>query len=144
MPPGLSTRDFYYILPELVLTGGALLVLVADVLLPKRSNVARESLRLLCLPPQKRGHIKIVCARKNGSETRPHGHEDISAGRQAIYSEYPAVISSSFKSSRESGGQLLTICIVHPRGEDANADQRAVWTSDRTSDDASFRQCESD
>src|SRR5438034_5891679 len=40
MPPGLSTSDFYYILPELVLTGGALLVLVADVLLPKRSNVA--------------------------------------------------------------------------------------------------------
>ena len=40
MPPGLSTRDFYYILPELVLTGGALLVLVADVLLPRRSHVA--------------------------------------------------------------------------------------------------------
>src|SRR5438876_928841 len=40
MPPGLSTSDFYYILPELVLTGGALLVLVADVLLPKRSHVA--------------------------------------------------------------------------------------------------------
>ena len=34
MPPGLSTSDFYYILPELVLTGGALLVLIADVLLP--------------------------------------------------------------------------------------------------------------
>jgi NADH-quinone oxidoreductase subunit N len=40
MPPGLSISDFYYILPELVLTGGALLVLVADVLLPRRSNVA--------------------------------------------------------------------------------------------------------
>src|SRR5437868_13903808 len=40
MPAGLSTRDFYYILPELVLTGGALLVLVADVLLPRRSHVA--------------------------------------------------------------------------------------------------------
>ena len=40
MPPGLSTSDFYYILPELVLTGGALLVLVVDVLLPKRSHVA--------------------------------------------------------------------------------------------------------
>src|SRR5262245_10891482 len=37
MPAGLSTSDFYYILPELVLTGGALLLLVADVLLPRRS-----------------------------------------------------------------------------------------------------------
>jgi NADH-quinone oxidoreductase subunit N len=35
MPPGISTSDFYYILPELVLTAGSLLVLVADVLLPK-------------------------------------------------------------------------------------------------------------
>src|SRR5262245_34329841 len=40
MPPGLSISDFYYILPELVLTGGALVVLVADVLLPKRSHTA--------------------------------------------------------------------------------------------------------
>ena len=31
MPPGVSLSDFYYILPELVLTGGALLVLIADV-----------------------------------------------------------------------------------------------------------------
>src|SRR5689334_10691942 len=38
MPAGLSTSDFYYILPELVLTGGALLVLIADVLLPRRSK----------------------------------------------------------------------------------------------------------
>src|SRR6516165_2343163 len=36
MPPtGISTSDFYYLLPELVLTSGALLVLIADVLLPK-------------------------------------------------------------------------------------------------------------
>jgi NADH-quinone oxidoreductase subunit N len=35
MPPGLSTSDFYYIAPELVLTAGALLVLIADVLLPR-------------------------------------------------------------------------------------------------------------
>jgi len=40
MPPGLSLSDFYYILPELVLTGGALVVLVADVLLPRRSHAA--------------------------------------------------------------------------------------------------------
>ena len=38
MPGGLSTSDFYYILPELVITGGALLVLIADVLLPRRSK----------------------------------------------------------------------------------------------------------
>jgi len=37
MPAGLSLSDFYYILPELVLTGGSLLLLVADVLLPRRS-----------------------------------------------------------------------------------------------------------
>jgi NADH-quinone oxidoreductase subunit N len=38
MPQGLSTSDFYYILPELVLTAGALLVLIADVLLPRRTQ----------------------------------------------------------------------------------------------------------
>ena len=38
MPAGLSTSDFYYILPELVLTGGALIVLIADVLLPRGSK----------------------------------------------------------------------------------------------------------
>jgi len=38
MPAGVSTSDFYYILPELVLTGGALLVLIADVLLPRGSK----------------------------------------------------------------------------------------------------------
>jgi NADH-quinone oxidoreductase subunit N len=40
MPPGIALSDFYYILPELVLTGGALLVLLADVLLPRGSNTA--------------------------------------------------------------------------------------------------------
>ena len=39
MPAGINTSDFYYILPELVLTGGALLVLIADVLLPRGSKV---------------------------------------------------------------------------------------------------------
>ena len=33
MPPGISSSDFYYILPELVLTAGSLLVLVVDVLI---------------------------------------------------------------------------------------------------------------
>jgi len=40
MPAGLSTSDFYYILPELVLTAGALVLLVADVLMPKRGGGA--------------------------------------------------------------------------------------------------------
>ena len=39
MPPGISLSDFYYILPELVLTAGALIVLIADVLLPRGSKV---------------------------------------------------------------------------------------------------------
>src|SRR5215471_11184040 len=39
MPAGLSTSDFYYILPELVLTGGSLVVLIADVLLPRGSKL---------------------------------------------------------------------------------------------------------
>src|SRR3989441_3455344 len=38
LPAGLSTNDFYYILPELVLTGGSLIVLIADVLLPRGSK----------------------------------------------------------------------------------------------------------
>jgi NADH-quinone oxidoreductase subunit N len=38
MPAGLSASDFYYILPELVLTSGALIVLIADVLLPRGSK----------------------------------------------------------------------------------------------------------
>jgi NADH-quinone oxidoreductase subunit N len=40
MPPGLSTSDFYYILPELVITAGALIVLIADVLLPRERRAA--------------------------------------------------------------------------------------------------------
>src|SRR5215203_4540263 len=38
MPPGVSLSDFYYILPEIVLTAGALVLLVVDVLLPKGSR----------------------------------------------------------------------------------------------------------
>jgi len=37
MPTGLTSRDFYYLLPELVLTGGACLLLLVDVFVP-RSN----------------------------------------------------------------------------------------------------------
>jgi NADH-quinone oxidoreductase subunit N len=35
VPAGISLSDFYYILPEIVLTAGSLLLLVADVLLPR-------------------------------------------------------------------------------------------------------------
>ena len=49
MPPGVSLSDFYYILPELVLTGGALLVLIADVLLPKQRRAALAWVTLLAL-----------------------------------------------------------------------------------------------
>jgi NADH-quinone oxidoreductase subunit N len=38
MPPGINASDFYYILPELVLSAGALVVLVADVLMPRRTS----------------------------------------------------------------------------------------------------------
>jgi NADH-quinone oxidoreductase subunit N len=38
MPAGISLSDFYYILPEIVLTAGSLVVLVADVLLPRGSR----------------------------------------------------------------------------------------------------------
>ncbi len=40
MPAGFTVADFYYLLPELLLTGGALLVLVVDVLLPRREWAA--------------------------------------------------------------------------------------------------------
>src|SRR4029079_9389854 len=46
MPPGISLADFYYILPELVITGGALIVLIADVLLPRERRAALAWLTL--------------------------------------------------------------------------------------------------
>jgi NADH-quinone oxidoreductase subunit N len=49
MPAGLSTSDFYYILPELVLTGGALLLLIVDVLLPKAQRPALGWVTLVIL-----------------------------------------------------------------------------------------------
>ena len=49
MPAGISTSDFYYILPELVLTAGALLLLVADVLLPRAQQGARPGVTLVVL-----------------------------------------------------------------------------------------------
>jgi NADH-quinone oxidoreductase subunit N len=35
MPEGINLSDFYYLLPELVLTGGALLLLLADLMVPR-------------------------------------------------------------------------------------------------------------
>jgi NADH-quinone oxidoreductase subunit N len=35
MPPGIELSDFYYLLPELVLTAGALLLLLADLMTPR-------------------------------------------------------------------------------------------------------------
>ena len=39
MPAGFSAADFYYILPEIVLTIGAIVVLLADMLVPRRGGV---------------------------------------------------------------------------------------------------------
>src|SRR5205823_1438683 len=67
MPPGLSTTDFYYILPELVITGGALLVLIADVLLPpaKRGALSWVTLAaigatLASLVPFTSTHVEVA------------------------------------------------------------------------------------
>jgi NADH-quinone oxidoreductase subunit N len=49
MPPGISPSDFYNILPELVLTAGALVVLVVDVLLPKEKRGALAWVTLLVI-----------------------------------------------------------------------------------------------
>ena len=38
MPPGFSVLDFYYLLPELVLTAGALVLLAVDVIISKKSQ----------------------------------------------------------------------------------------------------------
>ena len=38
MPAGFTSADFYYILPELLLTAGALIVLVVDILFPKEDR----------------------------------------------------------------------------------------------------------
>src|SRR5882762_1586273 len=49
MPQGISMLDFYYILPELVLTAGSLLVLIADVALPKAQRGALAWVTLLAI-----------------------------------------------------------------------------------------------
>ena len=49
MPEGISLSDFYYILPELVLTVGSLAVLIVDVLLPKERRAALAWVTLLVI-----------------------------------------------------------------------------------------------
>src|SRR3982750_2572026 len=67
MPPGISTSDFYYILPELVITAGALLVLIADVLLPPGRRAALAWITLLvigatlaALVPFRHTHVEVA------------------------------------------------------------------------------------
>ncbi len=43
MPPGISASDFYYILPEIVITAGALLVLIVDVALSRPGKTTPRS-----------------------------------------------------------------------------------------------------
>ena len=38
MPPGINLSDFYYLLPEIVLTAGALLLLLADLMVRGTSS----------------------------------------------------------------------------------------------------------
>src|SRR6266850_2732559 len=49
MPPGISASDFYYILPELVITAGALLVLIADVAIPRENRGVLAWITLLVI-----------------------------------------------------------------------------------------------
>src|SRR5436190_6803521 len=66
MPAGLSFSDFYYILPELVLTAGSLVILIADVLLPRGSRsllwvtVAVLVATLLSLVPFRNANLEIA------------------------------------------------------------------------------------
>jgi NADH-quinone oxidoreductase subunit N len=46
MPPGIALSDFYYILPEIVITAGALLVLIADVALARSGRAVLSWLTL--------------------------------------------------------------------------------------------------
>src|SRR5262245_54582500 len=66
MPAGIVVGDFYYILPELVLTAGSLILLVADVLLPRGSRaltwvaVAALGATLLALAPFQNSQIVVA------------------------------------------------------------------------------------
>jgi NADH-quinone oxidoreductase subunit N len=67
MPEGIALSDFYYILPEMVLTTGALLVLIIDVLLPKDRRAALAWVTLLVigattasLVPFRHTHVEVA------------------------------------------------------------------------------------
>src|ERR1043166_8163542 len=66
MPPGLAASDFYYILPELVLTAGALVVLIADVILPRASRalswitLAVIGATMASLVPFRTTHVEVA------------------------------------------------------------------------------------
>jgi len=66
MPSGIAVSDFYYILPELVLTVGALVVLIADVLLPRGSRalawvtLAALGATLVALVPFSGTHVEVA------------------------------------------------------------------------------------
>jgi NADH-quinone oxidoreductase subunit N len=49
MPPGLSVADFYYILPEIVLTIGSMLVLMADIVVPRERRDVLTGLSIAVL-----------------------------------------------------------------------------------------------
>jgi NADH-quinone oxidoreductase subunit N len=49
MPPGLSVYDFYYILPEIVLTLGSMLVLMADLVVPRERRDVLTGLSVMVL-----------------------------------------------------------------------------------------------
>jgi NADH-quinone oxidoreductase subunit N len=66
MPSGIATGDFYYILPELVLTAGALVLLVADILLPRGSKalawvaLAALGATFVSLVPFGTAHVEVA------------------------------------------------------------------------------------
>jgi NADH-quinone oxidoreductase subunit N len=66
MPAGIQSSDFYYILPELVLTAGALLVLCVDVWMPRAVTalaavtIAALGATLLALMPFTATHVEVA------------------------------------------------------------------------------------
>jgi NADH-quinone oxidoreductase subunit N len=66
MPPGINLSDFFYLLPEIVLTAGALLLLLADLMVPRhrQSILAGVALGVLAataaaLIPVADAHVQI-------------------------------------------------------------------------------------
>ncbi len=66
MPAGMNVSDFYYLLPEIVLTAGSLLLLLADLIVPrhKQSILAGVTLAILAatalaLVPVADAHVQV-------------------------------------------------------------------------------------